>query len=128
VTDPATPPPAAAPPREIFRLEGVFFDFDRSTIKPEGRVKLDSAVTILNRYADLRVEIQGHTDSIGTNGYNDGLSMRRANAVREYLTSRGIAASRLTTRGFGETTPIADNGTDAGRAQNRRDMLVEIRN
>lgn len=130
---PAAPPPAAAapptqqPPREVFRLEGVFFDFDKSVIKPEGRVKLDSAVKILNRYPDMKVEIQGHTDSIATEQYNIGLSNRRANSVKEYLISKGISASRLTTRGFGETSPAADNGTAAGRALNRRVVLIEVR-
>jgi outer membrane protein OmpA-like peptidoglycan-associated protein len=120
-------PPAQQPPREVFRLEGVFFDFDKSDIKPEGRVKLDSAVTILNRFPDMRVEIQGHTDSIATEQYNIGLSNRRANSVKAYLMSKGIAESRLMTRGFGETSPAADNGTAAGRALNRRVILIEIR-
>jgi outer membrane protein OmpA-like peptidoglycan-associated protein len=133
---PATPPravappaaPPAAPPREMFRLEGVFFNFDKATLKPEGRTKLDEAVTMLNRYADVNVEIQGHTDSLGTAEYNMGLSERRAKAVREYLVSKGISPSRMTTRGVGETEPIADNGTKAGRAQNRRVVLIEVRN
>lgn len=122
------PPPAAPAPRVLFRLEGVNFDVDRATIKPEGRVKLDSAVTLLRNMPDIRVEIQGHTDSTGSAEYNEGLSLRRANAVREYLVSNGIAASRLTTRGFGESQPAADNRTAAGRAQNRRVLLVEVRN
>ena len=131
VTQP--PPPAAAPaapaaqPREMFRLEGVYFDFDKATLKDAGKTKLDSAVTILGRYPDMRVEIQGHTDSIGTEAYNEGLSERRAVAVREYLVSKGVPASRLTTRGFGESQPASDNGTGAGRAQNRRVVLIEIR-
>ena len=134
VTQPPPPPtPAAAPapaprPREIYRLEGVYFDFDNATLKPMGMTKLDSAVTILNRYSDMRVEIQGYTDSLGTEEYNMGLSERRATAVRDYLVSKGIATARLTTRGFGETGPVADNGTRAGRAENRRVGLVEIRN
>jgi outer membrane protein OmpA-like peptidoglycan-associated protein len=127
VAMPTVAPPGQAQPREMFRLEGVFFDFDKSTIKPEGRVKLDSAVTILNRYSDMRVEIQGHTDSVGTEAYNIGLSNRRANAVREYLVSRGIAASRLSNRGFGETQPATSNDTAEGRAMNRRVMLIELR-
>jgi outer membrane protein OmpA-like peptidoglycan-associated protein len=125
---PPTPPPApAAPPREIFKLEGVFFDFDKSIIKPEGKVKLDSAVTILNRYSDMRVEIQGHTDWVGTDAYNIGLGNRRANAVRDYLVSKGIAASRLSTKSFGESSPIATNETAEGRALNRRVMIIEMR-
>ena len=117
----------AAPPREIYKLEGVYFDFDKATLKPEGRTKLDEAVATLNRYADIRVEIQGHTDSLGTDAYNQSLSERRATTVREYLISKGIAASRMTSKGFGESQPVADNGTKAGRAQNRRVVLIEIR-
>jgi outer membrane protein OmpA-like peptidoglycan-associated protein len=124
---PAAQPPTQQPPREVFRLEGVFFDFDKSIIKPEGRIKLDSAVTILNRYPDMRVEIQGHTDSVGTEQYNIGLSNRRANSVKDYLMSKGIAESRLQTRGFGETSPATSNDTAAGRALNRRVILIEIR-
>lgn len=131
VRPPVTPPPPARPPqpppREMFRLEGVFFDFDKATLKPEGRTKLDEAVATLNRYSDMRVEIQGHTDSLGTEAYNQGLSERRAKAVHDYLVSKGISASRLTTRGFGETQPVADNGTKEGRAQNRRVVLIEVR-
>jgi outer membrane protein OmpA-like peptidoglycan-associated protein len=133
VTEPAppsTPPPAATPapttPHELFRLEGVYFDFDKASLKPEGRTKLDEAVAVLNRNADIRVEIQGHTDSIGTAEYNMGLSERRAKTVRDYLVSKGISATRMTTRGAGETEPVADNGTKAGRAQNRRVVLIEI--
>ena len=133
VSQPAPPPvrapvaAPAAPPREIYKLEGVYFDFDKATLKPEGRTKLDEAVATLNRYADIRVEIQGHTDSLGTDAYNQSLSERRATTVREYLISKGIAASRMTSKGFGESQPVADNGTKAGRAQNRRVVLIEIR-
>ena len=129
VTQPPPPPvrAPAPPPREIFRLEGVYFDFDKSTLKPEGKAKLDDAVAILNRYSDVRVEIQGHADSIGTNVYNQGLSERRSKAVYDYLVSKGITASRMTTRGFGEERPVADNGTRSGRALNRRVVIIEIR-
>ena len=133
VSQPAPPPvrapvaAPAAPPREIYKLEGVYFDFDKATLKPEGRTKLDEAVATLNRYPDIRVEIQGHTDSLGTDAYNQSLSERRATTVREYLISKGIAASRMTSKGFGESQPVADNGTKAGRAQNRRVVLIEIR-
>ena len=105
----------------------MYFDFDKSTLKPEGKAKLDDAVAILNRYSDVRVEIQGHADSIGTNVYNQGLSERRSKAVYDYLVSKGITASRMTTRGFGEERPVADNGTRSGRALNRRVVIIEIR-
>jgi len=123
----AAPPPRVAPPREIFKLQGVFFDFDKATLTPAGQKQLDSAVTILTRLSDVNVEIQGHTDSLGPAAYNQSLSERRAQSVKEYLTSKGVPASRLTAKGYGESQPAADNGTKAGRAENRRVLLVEIR-
>ena len=124
----AASPAPAQPPREMFRLDGVLFDFDRATLRPEGRALLDSAMSLLNAEAGIRVEIQGHTDPIGTDAYNEGLSLRRANAVRDHLISLGIAASRMTTRAFGESQPVADNDTAAGRQQNRRVVVIEITN
>jgi OOP family OmpA-OmpF porin len=110
----------------VFRFEGVNFDFDRATIRPEGRVKLDSAVTILRNRSDIRVELQGHTDSIGPDEYNQGLSERRAAAVKQYLVDKGINASRIETRGFGESQPAASNETAEGRFQNRRVVIIQI--
>jgi OOP family OmpA-OmpF porin len=111
-------------------LKGVNFDFDKSTLRPDAVAILNEAIEILKRYPDLKVEVAGHTDSIGTDAYNQGLSERRARAVYDYLTSNGIDASRLVgPNGYGESRPIAPNtnpdGSDnpEGRALNRRTEL-----
>jgi outer membrane protein OmpA-like peptidoglycan-associated protein len=102
-------------------LRGIYFDFDKSTIKPESRPALEDAAKMLNENPTINVEIQGHTDSKGSDSYNLSLSDRRAASVVAYLTQNlGINASRLTSRGYGESMPIATNDTDAGRALNRR--------
>ncbi|MHB1247555.1 MAG: OmpA family protein [Sulfuriferula sp.] len=127
------PAPAPAPveqapverpaPQTKIILEGTNFDFDKATLRPAGKAKLDENAKVLTAYPDINVEIAGYTDSIGTAKYNMDLSRRRAATVKKYLESKGIADSRMTTKGFGETHPIASNKTAAGRAQNRR---VEI--
>jgi len=111
-------------------LKGVNFDFDKATLRPDAVAILAEATEILKRYPDLRVEVAGHTDSKGTDAYNQKLSERRAQAVYDYLTSNGIAASRLVgPNGYGESRPIAPNtnpdGSDnpEGRAKNRRTEL-----
>lgn len=111
-------------------LRGVNFEFDRSTLNGESRQILDEAISILERYPDLRVEVAGHTDSKGSEQYNQGLSERRASAVYQYLLERGVDRNRLSgPTGYGEARPIAPNthedGSDnpEGRAQNRRTEL-----
>jgi OOP family OmpA-OmpF porin len=111
-------------------LKGVNFDFDKSTLRPDAVSILNEAIEILKRYPELRVEVAGHTDSKGTDAYNQSLSERRASAVYDYLTSNGIASSRLVgPNGYGESRPIAPNensdGSDnpEGRARNRRTEL-----
>src|SRR5690554_1948778 len=102
-----------------------FFDFDKDTLKPEGRQVLDQVaaqVETLNLETLIAV---GHTDSIGSEQYNQGLSERRANLVKNYLVGKGIPADRIYTEGKGETSPIASNATREGRAQNRR-VEIEI--
>ena len=102
-------------------LRGIYFDFDKSTIKPESRPALEDAAKMLSENPTIKVEIQGHTDSKGSDSYNLALSDRRAAAVVAYLvTNLGVDPSRLTSRGYGEGMPIATNDTDAGRALNRR--------
>jgi OOP family OmpA-OmpF porin len=99
----------------------VFFDFDSSVIKPEFAVVLEEeAAKILRQKEHKGIIIEGHTDSIGTSEYNQLLSERRSNAIKELLVSKGISASILTAKGVGEEKPIADNTTKEGRAQNRR--------
>jgi OOP family OmpA-OmpF porin len=110
----------------VIELEGVYFDFDKSTIKPEGMAVLDQAAALLQKHERVVVEVAGHTDSVGSDAYNQGLSERRANAVRDYLTSKGVTATRLTARGYGEAQPVASNDTDEGRAENRRVELIVL--
>ena len=99
---------------------GVTFDFDKSTVKPEFQPVLDNVAATLVQYNQTVIEVAGHTDSVGSDQYNQSLSQRRAGAVAAYLGSRGVMSQRMITVGAGETRPIATNDTDAGRAQNRR--------
>ena len=98
----------------------VLFGFDQSDLSDGAKSNLDKLVLVLNSYADTDIELQGHTDSRGSESYNQALSERRAGAVSDYLASRKIDASRLTVKGFGETLPKYDNDTADGRTQNRR--------
>ena len=122
--------PDGCPVPVTIDLRGVNFDFDKSVLRPDAIATLDEAISVLKQYPDLKVEVAGHTDAIGTDAYNQGLSERRAQAVYDYLTSNGIDASRLVgPNGYGESRPIAPNtnedGSDnpEGRAQNRRTEL-----
>jgi OOP family OmpA-OmpF porin len=122
---PPPPPPAAPKPttEKVTFAADALFDFDKYVIKPEAKAKLDDLVSKL---AGVNLEVivaVGHTDSIGTEAYNLALSARRANAVKQYLVSKGIEANRIYTEGKGESQPVADNRTAEGRAKNRR---VEI--
>jgi OOP family OmpA-OmpF porin len=113
-----------APPRKQFTFEDVHFDFDRYTLRPDALRVLDEAVTAMKEDATLRLEIEGHTCNIGTNEYNLALGERRAQAVRDYLTSRGIGADRLRTVSYGEERPKHDNAREETRRLNRRAALV----
>lgn len=101
-------------------LKNVFFDFDKSDLLPQSYTELNILVQYLNEHAEYRIAITGHTDSMGTASYNEMLSSARALAVGNYLVSRGIKSMRISTRGKGSSEPVADNGTDWGREQNRR--------
>lgn len=118
------PEPAPAPVAEKVVYDAdTFFDFDKTEIKPDGRQMLDELVRQIEQL-DLEVILAvGHTDSIGTEAYNMGLSQRRAESVKNYLVSRGVDPNRIYTEGRGEAEPIASNATAEGRALNRR---VEI--
>jgi len=105
-------------------LHGPQFDFNKSTLKPEGKRMVDDAVKVMKDKPDLKVSVEGHTDSIGSVAYNQRLSERRANTVRDYMVSQGIDAARITTRGYGKTKPIASNDTAEGRAENRRVEII----
>lgn len=103
----------------------ILFGFDKSDLGESAKSNLNELVTILNKYPDTNIEIQGHTDDTGTDSYNQGLSERRAGSVATYLRSRNISSSRVTTKGFGESAPKYDNSTENGRSQNRRvDFLI----
>ena len=109
-----------APVMADLDLLNIQFDFDKSDLKQEAILQLDKMADQLKSNSDLRLSVEGHTCEIGTVKYNQGLSERRANSVVKYLTSKGIAVSRLESVGFGETRPIADNATEEGRILNRR--------
>ena len=123
----AAPAPAPAPApvaaQKVTYAADAFFDFDKSVLKPEGKAKLDDLVSKIKGINLEVVVAVGHTDSIGTNAYNQKLSVRRAESVKAYLVSKGIEKNRIYTEGKGETQPIASNKTKEGRAKNRR---VEI--
>ncbi len=112
------------PLAKVYELENVNFEFDSATLTAASTASLDGAVKILKRHSDMKVEIAGHTDSQGDAAYNQGLSERRAQAVADYLTAHGADAGNISVKGYGESEPVADNGTEAGRAENRR---VELR-
>ncbi len=112
-------------PRVIeLHFDPVHFDFDKYNLKPEALKILDDAVQKLSANGQVRITIEGHTDSVGTAEYNIGLGERRARSVYDYLANRGVARDRMETRSFGEERPVASNTTSAGRAQNRRAVLT----
>jgi OOP family OmpA-OmpF porin len=119
---PVAPAPAPPPPDTCGRivLRGVNFAFDKSDIDSASAVVLDAAADQLKECPNVNVRVEGHTDSVGTDAYNQGLSERRAEAVRGHLVSRGVSASRLSAVGYGESQPVASNDTAEGRALNRR--------
>ncbi len=109
---------------DVVTLEGVTFEFDRDRLRPDAKTILNEAAKVLNRYPDMVVEIAGHTDSLGSDTYNQQLSQRRAQAVLNYLVSIGVDGSRMTAAGYGESEPRAGNDSEEGRELNRR---VEMR-
>lgn len=102
------------------RLKNIYFDFDKATLKKESFVELNKVVDFLKQNSTVEVEISGHTDDKGSDDYNLNLSQGRSQSVVDYIVSQGIESYRLTARGYGETKPIDSNGTEAGRANNRR--------
>jgi len=121
------PVPIVKPEQQKITLEAdVLFDFDKYALRPEGRAKLDEVVS---KMQGLNLEViiaMGHTDSIGTDAYNQKLSVRRAESVKNYLVSKGVPADRIYTEGKGETQPVATNKTRDGRQQNRRVELEVV--
>ena len=124
VVAPAPAPVAAAPAAtKVTYAADAFFDFDKAVLKPEGKAKLDDLVGKVKGISLEVIIAVGHTDSIGKEGYNQKLSVKRSEAVKAYLVSKGIEKNRVYTEGKGEKQPVADNKTAEGRAKNRR---VEI--
>ena len=119
-----SPSRSSGRPVKEFVFEDVHFDFDRYSLRPEATRALDEAVRTLQANPDLRIEIEGHTCNIGTAEYNLALGERRATAVRDYLTSRGVGADRLRTVSYGEERPKFDNSREETRRLNRRAALV----
>ncbi|NGY05739.1 OmpA family protein [Solimonas terrae] len=101
-------------------LRGVNFEFDKSRLTVNAKTLLDQVADALQKRADIKIELDGYTDSKGSDAYNQNLSQHRAVSVKDYLVGRGIADDRITTAGFGEASPVADNNTDEGRELNRR--------
>jgi len=126
------PPPVAAPappppPKPLAVLKGPHFDFDKSSLRPTGKEKVAEVARHLKEHPDMRVSVEGHTDSVGTDAYNQKLSERRAKTVRDELVMDGVEASRIATVGYGESKPAADNKTAEGRAENRRVEIIPNR-
>jgi len=113
---------ACAPgkPKEIVVLKGVNFAFNSTELTPQSKGILDEWVTRIKGDKTIRVEVAGHTDSVGSDAYNQKLSEGRAKSVVDYFVSQGVSADRLKAVGYGKTKPVASNATDEGRAQNRR--------
>ncbi len=107
------------------RVYGILFDTDSARIRPESLPTLDEVVRLLSGEPSWSLTIEGHTDSTGTPEHNQALSESRARSVRDYLIGKGVAASRLTAVGYGQSKPVADNATELGRAQNRRVELIK---
>jgi OOP family OmpA-OmpF porin len=125
---PDTPEGATVNSVGCWALKGVvLFDFDKSDIKPEAHQLLDEVVAILKKNPEIKGVIEGHTDSMGSEEYNQGLSERRAQAIEKYLEEHGIDANRYTVKGHGESKPIASNDTEEGRQENRRVELKRLR-
>jgi peptidoglycan-associated lipoprotein len=112
--------------RVVIEFDPVLFDFDRFNLRPDALEVLERAIATLQAEPGIRVTIEGHTDAIGTLEYNIALGERRAQAVFEYLVTRGIAGGRMQTATFGEERPVAPNTTPEGRQQNRRAQIVII--
>src|SRR3546814_4701885 len=136
--EPAAPPPPPPPPPcevptdgtpmnfagcklgDTLVLHGVNFEFDKAALTLNAKTLLDQVADALQTRADIKVELDGYTDSKGSDAYNQKLPEQRAASVKVYLVTRGIARERMLTQGFGESSPIADNASDEGRERNRR--------
>ena len=131
---PPPPPPSPPPPPpgpsisqqafQEFQNQDIYFDFDKYDLRTDARTTLDRKASFLNQNSSVRVQIEGHTDERGTNEYNLALGERRANAAKQYLTTAGISAGRLSTISYGEERPLDPGHNEAAWARNRRDHFV----
>lgn len=112
------------PYQAIIELKGVHFDYDKAVLRKDGLPAIDDGVALMKKRPEIKVEVAGHTDADGSDAYNLNLSTRRTQAVVDYMVSQGISKDRLVAKGYGESQPVADNATPAGKAKNRR---VEMR-
>lgn len=112
-------------PPKMYTLDHVFFDTGKSTLKPESSKELNELAEYMSLKKALRIEIAGHTDNVGNKDANQKLSEDRANAVKTFLVKKGIAAERIIAKGYGDSQPVGDNATEAGKQKNRR---TEVRN
>jgi outer membrane protein OmpA-like peptidoglycan-associated protein len=108
----------------VVNVSDVLFDFDSANLKPGAREKIAHVASILRSHSDLKIQVEGHTDSVGSDGYNLRLSERRAESVRASMVQQGVNRDVVGTAGFGESQPVATNGTSVGRQQNRRVEIV----
>lgn len=108
----------------IMNMSDVLFDFNKYTLKPEAREKLAKVSGILVAYPNLQVQVEGYTDNIGSDDYNQKLSEQRADSVKDYLVGQSVPQNNVSAQGYGKSDPVADNASDSGRAQNRRVQLV----
>jgi outer membrane protein OmpA-like peptidoglycan-associated protein len=107
-------------PPKVYTLDNVFFDTGKSSLKPESAKELNELVEYMLLKKNLKIEIAGHTDNVGKPDVNQKLSEDRANSVKSFLVKKGVDAARVIAKGYGDTQPVADNGTDAGKQKNRR--------
>ena len=114
-------------PPKNFILDNVYFDTGKSTLKPTSNKALNDLVEVLKLKSNMFIEIQGHTDNVGSEESNLKLSQDRADAVKNYLVNKGIVSDRITSIGYGQSIPIADNNTEEGKAKNRRTSLKVIK-
>jgi OOP family OmpA-OmpF porin len=117
---PGTPLGAEVNAQGCWILGSLLFDFDKSDLRPEGFGELNGVVEILKKNPAMKITLQGHTDNVGSAAYNNKLSIRRANAAKDYLVNKGISSGRISCEGYGFTQPVATNKTDFGRSLNRR--------
>ena len=133
--EPPPPPPPSPPPPppgpsisqqafQEFQNQDIYFDFDKYDLRTDARATLDRKASFLNQNSSVRVQIEGHCDERGTEEYNLALGERRANAAKQYLTTAGISAGRLSTISYGEERPLDPGHNEAAWAKNRRDHFV----